>query len=112
MQLDHRHARRRRGLDLCLLRIDEQRDPYAGGSEPGTALPQPLAGAGHVQAAFGGQLGAPLRHQAAIGGRTPQAKSIIAGVAAISRFMRVLSRPASSCTSRSWIWRRSSRSAV
>ena len=96
MQLDHRHARRDRGLDLrraAASMNSATRMPAA----PSRAqrLAQRLAGADHVQAALGGELGAPLRHQAAIGG--PHARRRIRSspaVAAISRFMRVLIRPA------------------
>ena len=42
-------------------------------------------------------------------GRTPTAISTISSVRPISRFMRVCSSGRSACTSRSWMWRRSSR---
>jgi hypothetical protein len=75
MQLDHGRSGARRGVHL-LVRIDEQRDgcrlPRAGPRFRATARGSP-----HIKASFGGDLGAVLRHQAAVGGPQPRGDLII-----------------------------------
>ncbi len=60
MQLDGRHAQRRRGADRALVGIDEEADPDAGVLEPADGLGEAGAGAGEVEPALGGHLLAAL----------------------------------------------------
>ena len=64
VDLDHRRADFRRGLDLLRIRGDEQRDADAGGLQFGDDRHEMIVLAHHVEAALGGHLLAPLRHDA------------------------------------------------
>ena len=99
MQLDHLARRRGRGGDLRRVGLDEQRHPDAGApSASATQGRDAVVLAGDVEAALGGHLLAPLRHQA--GGVRPvrSAMASISSVTAISKFSglprRRVSRPA------------------
>ena len=64
VQFDHRRAKCLGDVQLHGCRIDEQRHPAAGPAQPLDKGGNLLVQRGHVQAAFGGQLLALLRHQA------------------------------------------------
>ena len=66
MQLDDRRARALGGFDLREIRRDEQRHANAGRGELAHAARHAFHVRGHVESAFGGDLGAILRHQAAV----------------------------------------------
>ncbi len=68
VQLDDRHTRLARGLDLRDIRIDEQRHADARVPELPASQAQRLPAPDHVEPPFGGQLGTALGHQAAVGG--------------------------------------------
>ena len=65
MQFDDIRAAPGRRLDLLGRGIDEQRDADAGLAQRRNIGRQPVVLARDVEAAFGGQLGAALRNQAA-----------------------------------------------
>ena len=64
MKFDRRRADRAGRFDRLELRFDEQRHDDAGAAQFGHEWSQMVVTADHVEAAFGGALGAPLRHQA------------------------------------------------
>src|SRR5947209_5792918 len=64
MYLDHRRADLCGGLDLLVIRCDEQRDANARRFQFGDHRHQMIALADHVQPTFGGYLLSPLRHDA------------------------------------------------
>ena len=110
MQLDHRRARAPRRLDLRVIRIDEQRHADARRAQrrarrrrtralcPATSRPPSVVTSWRDS----GTRQQSWRHDL-------RAMRIISSVTAISRFMRVCSASRIACTSRSWMWRRSSR---
>ena len=63
---DDRRARGYRGLDLSRIGVDEQRDPHPRGCQTLAGPLYPRLLSGNIQAPLGGQLGAPLGHQAAV----------------------------------------------
>ena len=67
MQLDDGRARFRTGLDLRGVGVDEQRHADAVRSKRSARVGDAALLAGHVEAAFGRELLAPFRHQAAVG---------------------------------------------
>ncbi len=110
VNLDHRRAEFDRRLDLRRLRADEQRDADAGMLERVHDRRQMRALTGGVEPAFGGALGALLRHQAdrmrprLERDARPSRRSPPFRNSAACR-----SRPSAARMSSSRIWRRSSR---
>src|SRR5690606_9166555 len=66
VQFDDRRANLRRGLDLGDIRVDEQRHPDTGIVQARHRVAHGALRAPHIEAAFGGELGALFGHQADI----------------------------------------------
>ncbi len=86
VQFHHRRADVERRRHLVTIRLDEQRDADAGVGQAATSGATTVVAADDVEAALGGALLAPLRHQA--GGMRPVSRAMasISAVAAISKF--------------------------
>ena len=109
VQLDELAAHLRRRLDLGRIGRDEHAHLDAGVVEFHPCLGQRAQVAGHVQAALGGNIQPPSGTRHVMSGPSFSAIVTISAALAISRFSRVRITSRSFHTSRSWIWRRSSR---